>query len=48
MIAARYNSKAMIKIHPPFVVFDEENNYLQQAQEAFNRANTQTIGGDFE
>ena len=48
MIAARYNSKAMTKISPPFIVFDEQSNYLSKAQEAFKRANTHTIRGNFE
>jgi len=47
MIAARNNSKSMTQILPPFIVFDEHNNYRINAQEAFDKANTQSIKGDF-
>ena len=47
MISARNNSKSMTQILPPFVVFDDNNNYRNDAQEAFNRANTNSIKGDF-
>ena len=47
MIAARNNSKSMTQILPPFVVFDEESNYLPAAMQAFEKANTHSIKGDF-
>ena len=47
MIAARNNSKSMTTILPPKVVFDEKSNYLSWAQNAFKRANTNSIKGDF-
>jgi tRNA1(Val) A37 N6-methylase TrmN6 len=47
MIAARNNSKSMTKILPPFVVFDDENIYRPNAQNAFDKANTNSIKGDF-
>ena len=47
MIAARNNSKSMTTILPPFVVFDEQNEYMPQAQEIFSRASTNSIKGDF-
>ena len=47
MIAARNNSKSMTQILPPFVVFDEESVYKPQAQAAFDKANTNSIKGDF-
>ena len=47
MIAARNNSKSMTQILPPFVVFDELNNYRPNAQSAFDKANTHSIKGDF-
>lgn len=47
MICARNNSKSMTKILPPFVVFDEKNNYRQNAKRAFEKANTHSIKGDF-
>ena len=46
MIAARNNSKSMTQILPPFIVFDNQNNYMPKAQEAFERANTYSIKGD--
>ena len=47
MIAARNNSKSMTQILPPFVVFDEYSAYRPNAQSAFDKANTNSIKGDF-
>ena len=47
MIAARNNSKSMTQILAPLVVFDEENNYLQKAQESFNKADTYSVKGEW-
>ena len=47
MIAARNNSKSMTQILPPFVVFDNKSVYMIKAQEAFKKANTNSIKGDF-
>jgi tRNA1Val (adenine37-N6)-methyltransferase len=47
MIVARMGSKSMMQVLPPFVVFDDEGVYRKQAQEAFYRANTNSIKGDF-
>jgi len=47
MISARMNSKSLMKIMPPLVVFDEESVYQKEAQEAFIKAGTQSIKGDF-
>ncbi len=47
MIAARMGSKSMTKILPPFVVFDEKSDYREKALKAFERANTNSIKGDF-
>lgn len=47
MIAARMGSKSMMQVLPPFIVFDDESLYRKQAQEAFNRASTNSIKGDF-
>ena len=47
MIAARNNSKSMTQILPPFVVFDEESKYMSGAQMAFDKANTNSIKGNF-
>lgn len=47
MIAARMNSKSMTQILAPFVVFDDKNAYRQNAQDAFARANTNSIKGDY-
>ena len=47
MIAARMGSKSMTQILPPFVVFDDESVYRQNAQKAFEKANTNSIKGDF-
>ena len=47
MIAARMNSKSMTQILPPFVVFDDESVYRKDAQKAFEKANTNSIKGDF-
>lgn len=47
MIAARNNSKSMTQILPPLVVFDDNNLYRPYAQKAFDKANTNSIKGDF-
>jgi tRNA1(Val) A37 N6-methylase TrmN6 len=47
MIAARNNSKSMTTILAPFVVFNEDNEYMPKAQEAFDKASTYSIKGDF-
>ena len=47
MIAARNNSKSMTAILPPFVVFNEKGEYMTKAQEAFDKANTNSIKGEF-
>jgi len=47
IISARNNSKSMTKVLPPLIVFDENNTYTKKAQEAFDKANTYSIKGDF-
>ena len=46
MISARLNSKSMTKVLPPLVVFDEDSVYRENAKQAFERANTNSIKGD--
>lgn len=47
MISARMNSKSMMKILPPLIVFDEQSNYNSEAQKAFENAATNSIKGDY-
>ena len=47
MIEARINSKSLMKIMPPLIVFDEESNYLAEAKEAFLKAKTHSIKADY-
>jgi len=47
MIAARVGSKSMMQVLPPFVVFDDDSVYKEKAQIAFDRANTNSIKGDY-
>ncbi|WP_309499025.1 methyltransferase [Sulfurovum sp.] len=47
MIAARMGSKSMTQILPPFVVFNDEGIYAERAIKAFEKANTNSIKGDF-
>ena len=47
MIAARNNSKSMTTILPPFVVFDDKNVYNPHVEAIFDRANTNSIKGDW-
>lgn len=47
MISARVGSKSMMKILPPYIVLDENNSYTLLAQEAFDKAFTYSIKGDF-
>jgi tRNA1(Val) A37 N6-methylase TrmN6 len=46
MIMARANSKSMMKIVPPLIVFDSSSNYSNEAKEAFIKASTHSIKGD--
>jgi len=46
MIAARNNSKSMTQILPPFIVFDGHDIYMPNAQNAFDKASTNSIKGD--
>jgi tRNA1(Val) A37 N6-methylase TrmN6 len=48
MILARANSKSMMKILPPLIVFDENSNYRDEAKEAFRMASTNSIKGDYD
>ena len=43
MIAARAGSKSMLKVLPPFVTFDEDGQYMPEANEAFKKANTNAV-----
>ena len=47
MISARMNSKSLTKIMPPLIVFDNKSNYLKEPKEAFLKAKTQSIKGDY-
>ncbi len=47
MISARINSKSMMKVLPPLIVFDEKNNYNSEAKKAFEQAKTNSIKGDY-
>jgi len=47
MVEARLNSKSMVEIRPPLIVFDKDSNYTKEAKEAFINASTYTIKGDF-
>jgi len=47
MISARMNSKSMMKVLPPLIVFDEKNNYNSEAKKAFVQAKTNSIKGDY-
>jgi len=47
MISARMNSKSLMKIMPPFVVFDSKSIYMSEAEEAFKKAGTHSIKADY-
>jgi len=47
MISARMNSKSLMKIMPPLIVFDANNNYNKESKRAFEKAGTNSIKGDF-
>ena len=47
MISARTNSKSMMRVLPPLIVFNNESNYMDEAKEAFIRASTHSIKGDY-
>ena len=46
MVAARPNSKALCKVLPPLIVFNEKSEYLPEAAAAFERADTHSIKGE--
>ncbi|HHC11512.1 MAG TPA: methyltransferase domain-containing protein [Campylobacterales bacterium] len=46
MISARMNSKSMMKVLSPLIVFDKDSNYNYEAKEAFIKASTNSIKGD--
>lgn len=48
MVLARMNSKSLMKIMPPLIVFDKENRYTIEAQQAFIKAGTNSIKGDYD
>jgi tRNA1(Val) A37 N6-methylase TrmN6 len=45
-IAARANSRAMLRVLPPLIVFDAQSRYRPEAQAAFDRAATHSVTGD--
>ena len=47
MISARVNSKSMMQIMPPLIVFDENSNYRDEAKRAFKKAGTNSLKGDY-
>jgi len=47
MISARMNSKSLMKILPPLIVFNEKSIYNSEAKRAFNKAKTHSIKGDY-
>lgn len=46
MMACRHNSKAAAKVIPSLIVFDDENNYTQEASDAFKFASLHSIKGE--
>jgi tRNA1(Val) A37 N6-methylase TrmN6 len=47
MISARMNSKSLTKIMAPLIVFNNKSEYLKEPKEAFFKAKTQSIKGDY-
>ena len=47
MISARMNSKSLMKVMPPLVVFNEKSIYTKEAENAFFKAKTNSIKGDY-
>ena len=48
MISARANSKSMMRVLPPLIVFDKDSKYSLEAKRAFINASTNSIKGDYE
>ena len=46
MVSARANSKSELKVDKPLILFDESNNYLKEAREAFLEADTYSLTAD--
>jgi len=47
MISARMNSKSLMKIMPPLVVFNSQSIYMCEAKETFEKAGTHSIKADY-
>ncbi len=47
MVSARMNSRSMSRVLAPLVVFDKESCYLSESKDAFERAGTHSIKGEF-
>lgn len=47
MISARMNSKSLMKVMPPLIVFDKESKYNEEPESAFTKAATNSIKGDY-
>ncbi len=47
-VAARGNSRSMLRVLPPLIVFDDNSNYSAEAINAFNQASTHVITADRE
>jgi len=47
MISARMNSKSLMKVMPPLIVFDKESRYNKEPESAFTKAATNSIKGDY-
>ncbi len=43
MVAARLHSRSLCRVLPPLIVFDEENRYRPEAEEAFRLAGTHLV-----
>jgi tRNA1(Val) A37 N6-methylase TrmN6 len=48
MVSARANSKSLMKILPPLIVFDEKSCYKNETKKAFVKASTNSIKGDYD
>ena len=48
LVSARMNSRSMLRVMPPLIVFDKESRYLPEAAKAFERADTHSIKGEWE
>ena len=48
LVYARKNSKSLVKIFNPLIVFNEENEFTKEVENIYKKSSTYSIKADFE